>query len=149
MIDVVRMAGVGALLALAGCATLSETTEQVVSLQTILDNREVAGVGCVLSNAAGRWFVVSPGRVAIQKSAGVLTVDCVKGGAATGLEVIASRPNNTVLIGNAVTSAGIGYYLDRRTGAGFDYPAVLTVLMHQPEAAPEPESGAGSANVVY
>jgi hypothetical protein len=32
-------------------------------------------------------------------------------------------------MGNVVISAGIGHLVDRYTGAGFSYPANLTVLM--------------------
>ena len=49
-------------------------------MRAILDHREVAGVGCVLSNQAGRWFVTAPGRVTIRKSVGDLAVDCKKDG---------------------------------------------------------------------
>jgi hypothetical protein len=133
---------------LGGCATMSEPTSQMVVLQTIQDNREIAGVGCVLSNKAGRWFVTSPGRVTIQKSVGNLAIDCKKGAATSGYELVASRADNNVLIGNAVISAGLGYFLDKRTGAGFDYPDTLVVLM-KPAAQPDPALEATAATVIY
>ncbi|HEU5434982.1 MAG TPA: hypothetical protein VFU95_01085 [Telluria sp.] len=114
---------------LAGCATVTDATDQLVEVRTVLDHREVGGVGCILSNKNGRWFVTTPGRVLVRKSADSLNFDCGKPGVGASLENVASQYSNGKLIGNAVISGGLGYYLDRRTGAGFDYPAVVTVLM--------------------
>lgn len=125
----------GLLAALGGCATLSEPSRQQLELHTILDNREVAGVGCVLSNEVGRWFVVAPGRVTIERSAGPLAIHCKKEGRGSAREVIPSRFDTGKMIGNVVISAGLGYYVDRHSGAGFKYPATLTVML-QPEPAP-------------
>jgi hypothetical protein len=130
-----------------GCATITESNQQVVRVQAISDYREVFGVGCVLANQAGRWFVTAPGSVTIQKSAGYLTVDCKKEGAGYGNEVVASTFATASMIGNVVASAGLGYLVDRRSGAGFDYPATLTVLMRKP-GGDEPEL-APQGNQVY
>jgi hypothetical protein len=139
------------LAAMAGCATVSESHQQDLMVRTILDNREIGGVGCVLSNDAGRWFVVSPGHVTVTKSAGNLFVDCKKGAISAGQERFASRANTSATIGNAITTLGMGYLLDKRTGAGFDYPETLTVLMRstgrQPQGDPDRQETANS--VVY
>lgn len=143
------MAGVLALAALGGCATLTDTPQQVVTLRTIQDNREISGVGCVLENKAGRWFVTSPGRVAIQKSTDELSIDCRKDGASAGFDVVAPTLNTANLIGNVVVSAGIGYFVDKKSGAGYDYPATLTVIMRR-TGAPEEQAAAGSTgNALY
>lgn len=135
-----RLVTAGAALAiLAGCATVSESPNQDVMVRTILDNREIGGAGCVLTNDAGRWFVNSPGHVTIRKSVGNLFIDCRKGTLILGQDRFASRPNNAVTIGNAVTTAGFGYYLDKKTGAGFDYPDTLTVIMRATGRPPAPE----------
>ncbi len=129
-----------------GCATVTESNQQLLTVRTIQENRELGGAGCVLSNDAGRWFVTSPGRVTVQKSAGNLYIDCKVPGVAAGQDMVASKANTSVLIGNAVTSAGLGYLLDRRTGAGFDYPETLTVLMKRTgaEAAEAREPAVGT-----
>ncbi|HEY0061594.1 MAG TPA: hypothetical protein VGC21_05715 [Telluria sp.] len=126
-IPLLALAALSALL--AGCASLSENPEQELMVRVVQDNREIGNVGCVLTNDAGRWFVVAPGHVAVRKSAGNLFVDCKKGNVSVGQERFSSRPNNTATIGNAVTTAGLGYLYDKRTGAGFEYPQTLTVLM--------------------
>ena len=144
-----RMCVLAMLAALAGCATVSESHQQDLMLRTIQDNREIGGAGCVLTNDAGRWFVVSPGHVTVTKSAGNLFVDCKKGNYSAGQERFSSRANTTATIGNAVATLGLGYLLDKRTGAGFDYPETLTVLMHatgrQPQGDQERQESTGAA----
>lgn len=144
-----RIAAAAALAALGGCATISESNQQVLLVQTIQDNREVAGAGCILTNDAGRWFVTSPGRVTVQKSAGKLWVDCRRQGAGSGQDVVLSKANTSALVGNVVLTAGLGYLLDRRTGAGFDYPETLTVIMRRTGRSVEPEAVEESGNPVF
>ena len=78
-------------LAVAGCASLSESTQQNVMVQTVLDHREIFGVGCVLYNDVGKWFVTTPARVTLRKSATPLRIDCRKEGAASSAERLRSR----------------------------------------------------------
>lgn len=127
-----RVAGkclLAGMLAASGCATLTDSSQQQLELRTIEDNREIAGVGCVLTNAAGRWFVVAPGRVTVARSPSPLVVDCKKEGEGSGQERIASRFDTGKLIGNLAVTAGLGYLVDRHSGAGFSYPATLTIIM--------------------
>jgi len=128
---------------LAGCATVTESTEQQIMVQTVLDNREVVGVGCLLYNDAGKWFITAPGRVTVRKSASPMRVDCKTDGAEWAYEKIESKENGS-LWGNIVLTAGVGYFVDKNTGAGFDYPSTLTVLLRKGAAAddrPAPASG--------
>ncbi|WP_317204269.1 hypothetical protein [Janthinobacterium sp.] len=134
-----RHAAVAALGLLGGCATLTESNQQQVLVQTIQDNRPLAGAGCVLVNNVGKWFVTTPGRLTIQKSAGPLRVDCRKDGAGWADESIASRANAN-LWGNVVLTLGVGYLVDRNTGAGFDYPATLTIEMKKTGSAGSSET---------
>ena len=147
-----KIAAAASLLAamtLQGCATLTGSNQQAVAVYAILDHREVSGVGCVLSNPAGRWFVTAPGLVTIRKSEGPLAIDCKKDGVGAAREVVASQFGTGKLIGNAVVSAGLGYFVDRRSGAGFDYPATLTVMMQPLSAAPAAATEQGASTPVY
>ncbi|WP_050408846.1 hypothetical protein [Massilia sp. NR 4-1] len=117
------------LAALGACATLTESTQQQVLVQTVLDHREVAGAGCVLSNDVGKWFIATPGRVTIRKSLKPLHVDCQLGGQAVSGESVQSKQNAS-LWGNIVLTFGTGLIVDRNTGAGFDYPSTITVILH-------------------
>ncbi|MYM36527.1 hypothetical protein GTP44_23335 [Duganella sp. FT50W] len=128
---------------MAGCASLTESTDQNVLVQTVLDHREIAGVGCVLYNDMGKWFVTTPARITLRKSAGPLRIDCEKSGKAWAYEKVESRADANIW-GNLVLTAGVGVYVDRNTGAGYDYPDVLTVVMRpaQPkEDGPPPAAG--------
>jgi hypothetical protein len=117
----------GAVLALTGCASITGSKLQPVSVQSILDNKEVAGAGCTLTNDAGKWFVTTPGSVTVQKSTGDMTVDCSKDDV-KGHENVVSKSNGSVW-GNILAGGGIGYIVDRNTGAGFDYPNTITVML--------------------
>jgi hypothetical protein len=63
--------------------------------------------------------------------------------------VVASRFGTDKLIGNAVVSGGLGYLVDRHSGAGFDYPVTLTVLMQRPADVDGQESSASAGNPIY
>ncbi len=151
MAKIHRLGALALLGLLAGCATISESPTQRLEIHAIQDHREIAGVGCVITNDAGRWFVTAPGRVTVKRSVGNLFVDCRKGTESHGQERFASRANSSAMIGNVAT-AGLGYLLDKKTGAGFDYPEVLTVLMRstRPAVAPAATGQPGGAgNPVY
>ncbi|WP_373991186.1 hypothetical protein [Duganella sp. BuS-21] len=128
---------------LTACASLTESTEQNVMVQTVLDHREIAGVGCVLYNDVGKWFVTTPARVTLRKSAGPLRIDCQKADKGWAYEKVESKADGN-LWGNLALTAGVGYIVDKNTGAGYDYPAVLTVVMHpaqEKEEGPPPAPG--------
>jgi hypothetical protein len=135
---------VTALLAsMTGCASLTESTQQNVLVQTVLDHREIAGVGCVLYNDVGKWFVTTPARVTLRKSAGPLRIDCQKAGKGWAYEKVESKADGN-LWGNLALTAGVGYVIDKNTGAGYDYPSTLTVVMHpaqEKEEGPVPAAG--------
>ena len=140
---VAASATVMAILSTVGCASLTESTQQNVLVQTVLDHREIAGVGCVLSNDVGKWFVTTPARVTLRKSAGPLRIDCQKEGAAWAYEKVAPKANGS-LWGNVILTAGVGYVIDRNTGAGYDYPSTLTVVMRpavDKDDGPAPAAG--------
>jgi hypothetical protein len=117
----------GLVLAISGCASITGSKLQPVSVQSILDNKEVSGAGCTLTNDAGKWFVTTPGSVTVQKSTGDMAVDCSKDDV-KGHENVVSKSNGSVW-GNILAGGGIGYIVDRNTGAGFDYPNTITVVL--------------------
>lgn len=124
---------VSTLLVLTGCASVTGSKLQPLSVQTIQDGKEVAGVGCTLTNDAGKWFVTTPGSVTVQKSTGDMAVDCAKD-ELRGRENLVSKSNGAVW-GNIILGGGIGYIIDRNTGAGFDYPNTVTVVLNRMAAA--------------
>jgi len=150
-----RIACASALLAaLGGCVFANNTNEQQLEVHTILGHREVTGVGCLLSNSAGRWFVVAPGRVTVVRTRGPLTIDCAREGTGAAREVIASQADSRLdtdkLIGNIIVSSPLDTYFDRQSGAGVMYPSTLTVLMRPAVAGQVGNAeAAASGNVVY
>lgn len=139
---------------LAGCVWApSETPVQQLEVHTILGHREVTGVGCVLSNAAGRWFVVAPGRVTVERSRSPLAIDCA-GGAGSAREAVQAHATGLIdgdrLIGNIVVGVGAADYVRPYDGAAVAYPGTLTVLM-QPAAgrAAAPDAAPAPDNVVF
>ncbi len=116
-----------------GCATLFDSTEQTVLVQTVLDHQQVSGIGCVLSNNKGRWFVTSPGRVTVQKSTEPLVVDCRREDV-WAFDQIDPRQNASRW-GNIIFTLGVGQMVDKQSGAGFDLPSTLTVILQRGEGA--------------
>jgi hypothetical protein len=114
---------------LTGCASISGERMQPITVKTIHDNVEIAGVGCTLTNDAGSWFVTTPGSISVHKSTGDLAVDCKKD-AFAGNQTLVSKSNGAVW-GNIIAGGGIGYIVDRNTGAGFDYPASTTIMLRK------------------
>ena len=134
-----------ALLSMAGCASIAGEKLQPVSVQTIYDNSEVAGVGCTLTNDAGTWFLTSPGSITVHKSTGDMAVDCKKGDMA-GHQTLVSKSNGAVW-GNILLGGGIGYIVDRNTGAGFNYPATVQIMLRKigVDTSPSPTNGSAIA----
>lgn len=150
-----RLLALLCVMCLTGCASVIGSKLQPLSVQTVLDNKEVVNVGCTLTNDVGKWFVTAPGSVTVQKSTADMAVDCRREGVWHGKETVISKANGGVW-GNIIAGGVIGYVVDRSTGAGFDYPNQVTVSLSrfgpspadvaQPEvsepvvSAPEPAS---------
>lgn len=126
MLKFITMAG---LVALTGCASVSGEKMQPITVQTIQDNKEIAGIGCTLTNDAGTWFLTTPSSVTVHKSTGDMSVDCKRDNI-TGRQTLVSKSNGAVW-GNILLGGGIGYIVDRNTGAGFDYPATVTINLRK------------------
>jgi hypothetical protein len=120
---------------LTGCASISGEKMQPITVQTIHENKEMAGVGCTLTNDAGSWYVTTPGSVTVHKSTGDLAIDCKKD-SLFGRQSLVSKSNGAVW-GNILLGGGIGYIVDRNTGAGFDYPATTTIMLRKIGEGPD------------
>lgn len=136
------------LAALGGCATLTEDSdEQLVEIHTIQNNREIAGVGCTLTNKLGRWFVTAPGRVTVKRYPLPITVECGRDGVGRTAQYFEARYDAHALIGNVLATGGIGYVMDTYSGNGFAYPSVITVVMPPQAPVQSMVSGAPANNV--
>lgn len=115
-------------LLMTACASITGSKLQALSVKTVQGNKEIAGVGCTLTNDAGQWFVTTPGSVTVQKSTADMAVNC-KANEVAGQQTVVSKANGAVW-GNILVGGIIGYAVDRNTGAGFDYPGVVTVFLN-------------------
>lgn len=113
-----------------GCATITGSKNQPVSVQAVHNGNSLDGVGCSLTNDKGTWFVKTPGSTTIQKSGQDLVVACTKEGVPAGSTTVSSSANGGVW-GNILLGGFIGYAVDASTGAAFDYPTSMTVQMGQ------------------
>jgi hypothetical protein len=69
---------VAATVQLVGCASLVDGKNQPISVETRNQLGNVAGANCERRNDSSKWFVTTPGSVAVQKSYQNLTVRCTK-----------------------------------------------------------------------
>lgn len=116
-----------ALVFLSGCASVTGSKTQPVTIQAICDGQSVNGASCTLSNDKSTWYLKTPGSVVINKSTADLSVTC-KYGQASQSAVFQSKSNGGVW-GNILAGGIIGYAVDANTGAGFDYPQSMTVTL--------------------
>jgi len=129
----------------AGCASITGSKNQPVSVTALHEGKQIDGADCVLTNDKGTWFVKSPGSTVIQKSGSDLTITCNKDGVPPGSASAASSANAGAW-GNILFGGIVGYVVDASTGAAFDYPTSLGVQMGQvlklqPQATTTADSG--------
>lgn len=118
------------LLASSGCASITGSKNQPVSVQALLNGQVLDGADCTLVNDKGTWFVKAPGSTVVQKSGQDLVVTCNKKGIPQGVATYASSVNGGVW-GNIIFGGLIGYAVDASSGAAFDYPTSMGVQMGQ------------------
>lgn len=123
-------AGWMAIVFAAGCASVAGTSTQPIAVDTVCEGALVREVDCTLSNDKGRWTLRAPGTAQVSKSYGDLAVECRRD-QAVGTLVLQSK-NNGAVWGNVLAGGLIGYAVDSKSGAGFDYPSKVTVVLAPP-----------------
>lgn len=115
-----------------GCASMVGSKEQDISIETMLNGDKITDARCSLNNSEGTWIVNTPGSATVHKSRSDLNIKCEKEPHAPGLAVVESSINSSML-GNILMPGGIiGAVVDAGTGAGFDYPYLITVALGEP-----------------
>ncbi len=113
----------------SGCASIVSGQNQSVSVETRGKQGEaVMSANCKLSNNKGTWFVTSPGSVTVRRSYEDLLIDCEKENQAPGLASVKSS-TKAMAFGNIIFGGVIGAGVDVASGAAYDYPTMITVLM--------------------
>jgi hypothetical protein len=113
----------------SGCASIVTGHDQSVSVETRnKQGHAVMSANCKLTNDKGTWFVTSPGSVTIRRSYSDLLVNCEKEQQEPGLASVKSS-TKAMAFGNIIFGGVIGAGVDIASGAAYDYPTMITVLM--------------------
>jgi hypothetical protein len=114
---------------LIGCASVTGTTGQSVSVETLSKSGvSVSGASCELINSKGKYFVNTPGTVPIRRSNDDMSVVCRKDGIEPGIATVVSETKG-MMFGNILLGGGIGALVDHNTGAAYEYPSLIQVMM--------------------
>ncbi len=112
----------------SGCASITGTPNQSVSLQTREQTGEaVIGASCEITNDVGKWYVITPGSVGVHKSNKDLQVSCTKSGFEPGRAAVVSETKGA-MFGNILFGGGIGAIIDHNSGAAYEYPTASSSL---------------------
>jgi hypothetical protein len=119
----------------SGCASIVNGQNQSVSVEAMSEGGAVIGATCKLANNKGEWFVTSPGSTMVHRSYQNLDVSCAKEPLDPGTASVASSTKG-MAFGNILFGGVIGAGVDMATGAAYDYPTLITVLMGKQAAVP-------------
>lgn len=115
------------MLGLVGCASMTGSKNQPVSVETFDEKGNHVEARCTATNDKGQWHLKTPGSIVVIKSTQDLAISC-RGDNHVGDSVFKSSSNSGVW-GNIVVGGLIGYAVDSTTGAGFDYPPSMHIQM--------------------
>ena len=116
----------GLALCLSGCASIVSEGTQNLTVDT-----DPSGADCKLVNQEGTFYVRNtPGTVPIDTTCKPMTVECTKNGYRRVQETI-DYSHKGAAWGNIILGGGIGYIVDRQTGAACDYPQSITVTLEK------------------
>ena len=114
---------------LSGCASIVGDHTQPISVFAVCAGSAApVEAGCVLENDKSRKSITSPSTGAIARSNSDLTIQCTLGNSKRGRVVLSSKGDEKIL-GNLVAGGIVGAFVDVGTGAAFNYPNRVTVLM--------------------
>jgi hypothetical protein len=114
-------------------------SNQVVSVETKLKNEQVVGANCKLDNGKGIYYVTTSGTVTVNRAYDDMQVKCEKDGLPTGIAAVKSN-TKAMAFGNILFGGFIGAAVDAGTGAAYDYPPLISVIMGEATAPSTPVS---------
>jgi hypothetical protein len=124
-----RIVVTSTLLLLGGCASIVTGQNQALSVETVAEaGSSLPGANCKLMNDKGSWFVTTPGSVTVTRSYNDINVTCTKEGHNAGVAT-AKSSTKAMAAGNLIFGGVIGAAVDAGTGAAFDYPSLIQVIM--------------------
>lgn len=113
---------------LTGCASIVNGTNQVISVEARNKGQQVVGATCKLDNGKGTYFVTTPGTVTVHRAYDDMNIKCEKDSVEPGLATVKST-TKPMAFGNIIFGGVIGAAVDAGSGAAYDYPSLITVLM--------------------
>jgi len=128
-----------------GCASITGSRNQPISVTTTHEGKPITGAYCTLVNDKGTWYVNTPGSVVILKAYGDMSATCKKEETHAGAATFQSANEGSVW-GNVIAGGIIGYAVDAGTGAGFSYPPTLNIEMIKGNVIPALPTGPQASN---
>lgn len=114
---------------LTGCASVAGGNTQKMYVQAqAQDGAEVTGADCALSNDKGTWRVRAPGDTSIVRSNKRMEVKCEKSPMPQGVVSVESS-TRAALFGNIIIGGVVGAVIDHTSGAAYEYPEMIRVVM--------------------
>lgn len=130
--------------ALGGCASIVNGQNQSVSVEAKTDTGPLNSASCRLVNDKGTWFITTPGSTTVHRSYEDLSVYCEKEGQQPGSVAVKSS-TKPMAFGNILFGGLIGVGVDVSSGAAYDYPNLVTVVMGTNSAKPPPAASSAAS----
>ena len=140
-----RLIFIVAILSLFGCASITGTTGQSISIEARSENNQISGADCEMTNSKGKWFLKTPGSTQIRRSNDDLIVICSKKGYESGQKNVVSVTKGT-MFGNIIFGGGIGAVVDHNTGAAYEYPTLVQILLNKIDKLADNSNTSDSGN---
>lgn len=126
---------------LTGCASITGSRNQPISVTTTHEGKPVTGASCTLVNDKGTFYANNtPTSVVVLKAYGDMSATCKKEETHVGVAMFQSASEGATW-GNILAGGLIGYAVDAGTGAGFSYPPTLNIEMIKGNTIPAIPTG--------
>lgn len=130
--NMIRAGALSALLGvsmlLPGCASIINGNSQIVSVETRYKDQAITGATCQINNGKGTYYVTTPGSVTVNRAYDNIIVRCEKTPLQPGINTVESS-TKAMAFGNILFGGFVGAAVDASTGAAYDYPNLITVMM--------------------
>ncbi|WP_194164341.1 hypothetical protein [Lacisediminimonas profundi] len=119
-----------------GCASIVNGSNQALSVESRNDKGEpVTAAICRLENPKGIFYVTTPGTITVPRANDNLHVKCEKDAQAPGIASVKSS-TKPMVFGNILFGGPVGAVIDVTSGAAYEYPGLITVVMGQTVVLP-------------
>ena len=112
----------------SGCASIVSDDQMNMTVES-----EPQGAECRLVNQEGTFVVKTPQTVPIDTTCKPMQVTCKLDGYKTVQQEV-DYSHKGAAWGNILAGGGIGYIVDRQTGAGCDYPQSILVTLDKEDS---------------